>query len=158
LHGDALTIIIRDFLPEHVHEVFLLIHEVFLEYIAPRYSPEGREEFMSFIDPQKTLGRQINHHILEAFDTDAGSIVGIIEVRNDDHISLLFIRSSYQRHGIGRLLFHEAVRSIPMQDTITANAAPDAVPFYNMLGFQEAGPLQEKQGLLFVPMRRGSHQ
>ncbi len=131
-----------------------MVKEVFFEHIAPLYSRQGVDEFFIYIDSRHTLNRQRGSHIiLEAFDEATNSIVGMIETRNKNHVCLFFVKSAYQRKGVGRLLLQEAIKRVPLQNSITVNASPNAVEAYKALGFNEAGKMKEEQGIRFMPMR-----
>ncbi len=149
-----MNIIIRDFAVENIFLITSLIKEVFFEHIAPLYPRQGVDEFFVYIDPRHTLNRQRGSHaILEAVDEDTKSIIGMIETRNKNHVCLFFVKSAYQRKGVGRLLLQEAIKRVPLQSSITVNASPNAVDAYEALGFYATGELKEESGMRFVPMR-----
>jgi ribosomal protein S18 acetylase RimI-like enzyme len=66
-------------------------------------------------------------------------IVGVIEVRQFRHISLLFVDDRFQRQGIARALVRHAVARClsrrPDLRQITVRSSPYAVPIYERLGF-----------------------
>ncbi len=86
------------------------------------------------------------------------TIVGVIEVRNNDHIYLLFVDAAYHRQGIGKTLLKAAlarcVKQDPKVDEITVNSSPFAVPIYQRLGFVAMGGEQVQDGIRFIPMAR----
>jgi len=56
------------------------------EFVAPAYSEDGIIEFSKYVTPESTRNRLAkNHFILLALDGNL--IVGVIEVRNNNHIS-----------------------------------------------------------------------
>jgi Acetyltransferase (GNAT) domain len=78
-----------------------LVMDSFSEYVAPDYSKEGVNEFSKYVDPllmQKRLAN--NHFVLVAVDD--GIFVGVFEVRNNNHVSLLFVKKEYQNRGIAK--------------------------------------------------------
>jgi GNAT superfamily N-acetyltransferase len=83
-------------------------------------------------------------------------LVGILEIRRPDHISMLFVSSQYQQHGIATRLFTKAVeiclQQLPTLKAITVNSSPNAVPIYERLGFRRDAEKQEVQGIRFTPM------
>jgi ribosomal protein S18 acetylase RimI-like enzyme len=85
-----------------------------------------------------------------------GRMVGAIEVRNWDHISLFFVDGELQRKGIGRELWRRALQaclaSRPDGDRITVHSSPNAVEAYRRLGFRVEGAEQTVNGIRFVPM------
>ena len=134
------------------HEVHLanqLIRSVFLEDIAPAYSQEGVDEFLSCFEDENILTLMKKHQLimLGAFDK---TLVGVIGLKELNHIQSLFVDKQYQNRHIGSKLMDAAKKL--MYGKISVNAAPSAVSFYQKQGFQVVDQLQEVNGILFVPM------
>ena len=73
-----------------------LVNRTFNKFIAPGYSPEGIREFLSGTNPEDFLRRvQQGQLILVAIVED--EIVGVIQIKNYDHISLLLVDARYHR-------------------------------------------------------------
>lgn len=132
-----------------------LIREVFDEFEAPEYSEQGIQEFFSYANPKAMRRRlQADHFVLVG---EAGpDLAGVIEVRRDEHIALLFVRKRYHGRGIARRLFERA-RSIclernPWLETMTVNSSPYAVEIYRRLGFTALSEELESNGIRYVPM------
>jgi GNAT superfamily N-acetyltransferase len=132
-----------------------LITECFNEFVAPGYSEDGIIEFFKYLTPERTHNRLArNHFILLALD--GSLIVGVIEVRNNNHISLFFVRKEYQNQGIGKKLHEIAIEKCktlkPDIDVIDVNSSPYAVPIYEKLGFVKVSDEQIENGMRFTPM------
>ena len=132
-----------------------LVIRTFNEFIAPGYSSEGIKEFLRGTNPEDFFWRvQQGQLILVAVVKD--EIVGVIQIRNYDHISLLFVDAKYHRRGIAKGLFQEALKicrdHAPGLAEVTVHSSPYAVPVYKKLGFQQLQPEQVKNGIRFVPM------
>ena len=132
-----------------------LVARVFEESVEPGFSPEGVQEFLGYAEPTALAQRaQDNHFVLVAATGD--EIVGMIEVRNHDHVSLFFVDARVHQRGIGRELMQQALDSCrhnrPDLQQIDVNSSPYAVPVYERLGFRQAGAEQVKNGIRFVPM------
>jgi GNAT superfamily N-acetyltransferase len=84
-----------------------LAWEVFIEFEGPDYPQEGTDHFRSFIDNTEMVGE------LEVYGAFDGNILaGMIALRSSgSHISLFFVRKTYQQRGIGKRLFETAIRS-----------------------------------------------
>lgn len=141
--------------PGEESEVFDLIFRTFTEFIAPHYSGAGILEFMKYIRPGFLLERlQKDHFFLLA--TAQRKIIGIIEVRGNSHISLLFVDKQFQQRGIARELLRRTLRIClkkkPDLSKITVNASPNSVRIYQRLGFRPAGSEQVKRGIRYTPM------
>ena len=81
--------------------------------------------------------------------------IGVVEVRDNQHLYHLFVDEPYQRQGIARALWETAKQaSIDAGGTgqFTVNSSRFAVDVYKRLGFIEASPPVEKDGVVFVPM------
>jgi ribosomal protein S18 acetylase RimI-like enzyme len=127
----------------------------FQRYVAPLYTEEGIREFLSYANPSALQSRQAsNHVVLVAFQ--GVSIVGMLELRDYCHVSMLFVDHLHQRKGIGRMLVNKALRLIqinsPEVREVTVSSAPNVVEAYIHFGFQVTGELQVKNGIAFVPM------
>lgn len=132
-----------------------LIIECFNEFVAPGYSEEGIIEFSKYVTPKSTRYRLArNHFILIALDGNL--IVGVIEVRNNNHISLFFVRKEYQSQGIGKRLHELAIEKCktlkPDVNVIDVNSSPYAVPIYEKLGSVKVSDEQIVNGMRFTPM------
>jgi predicted GNAT family N-acyltransferase len=133
-----------------------LVMATFQHDIAPFYKQEGIQEFLSYASPTALKERQTcNHLAIVASQND--SVVGFLELRDHNHISLLFVSVKQQHQGIGRLLVEEALRLInkhqPEIQEVTVNSSPNAVEAYRHFGFEPVGEYQVKNGIGFVPMK-----
>ena len=136
-------------------EVCDLVFRVFDEFVAPQFSSEGVQEFRNHEDPHLFLRRsQWNHFILIA--ATEKEIVGMIETKNDGHITLFFVDGDHQGEGIGRELLKRALQICQRKDPeikrVTVSSAPNAVKIYETLGFRRAGPERIENQIRFVPM------
>jgi ribosomal protein S18 acetylase RimI-like enzyme len=149
------TIKIRLMEPGEEAVVSDLVTSTFQHDVAPLYAQEGIREFLSYADPSALQDRQSRDHIILVASQDE-SIVGVLELRDYCHVSLLFVETLHQRQGVGRLLVNEALRFIkthhPETQEVTVNSSPNAVEAYKRFGFQVRGKLQIKNGIRFVPM------
>ena len=133
-----------------------LVVRVFSDFVAPLYSPEGIQEFLTYAaDPNQLRDRLLANRFVLVVELE-GRITGAIEMRNCDHISLFFVDSQLQRKGIGRELWHRALDTCltnqPALSKITVHSSPNAVDAYQKLGFQAEGSEQTINGIRFVPM------
>ncbi len=141
--------------PGEETQVCELIARVFDEFIAPDFSPEGVDEFLKYIQPNALQERsETNHFALVA--VLAEKLVGVIEIRNHNHVSLYFVDKAHIGEGIGKALWHQAL-AICRRDNaglthISVNSSPYAVPIYEKLGFQQTKAEQVVHGIRFVPM------
>lgn len=132
-----------------------LAWKTFLEFEAQDYPPEGIRNFEDFITDEslKRLFLQGNYQMLTAYESQ--KLVGMITLRNQMHISLLFVDKDYHRCGIGRMLVRRMasyVRDELGKQRMTVNASPYGVPFYHRVGFRDLGPEKQQDGIIYIPM------
>ena len=141
--------------PADAEAVSRLIAASFTEFIGPEYTEEGRTEFLRYVEPAALVERtRSNHLVLVAMA--GGRPAGMIELRDNDHVSLLFVDRRYQRHGIARGLLGRALAAArpakPGLDRVTVNSSRYGVPAYERLGFRKTGPERAVNGIVFIPM------
>jgi len=133
-----------------------LVRRVFSEHVAPLFIPEGIGEFHAYTSPEAFKVRLGTRHSGFVAENRSGEIVGLVEIRDSAHLSLLFVSSLLQGRGIGGALVQEAVdlcrKAAPTCTAITVNASPNSVRAYERFGFLPTGPEQERNGIRFVPM------
>jgi len=149
------TLTYRPLSAEDILEVSELVTRVFNEFVAPEYSSKGVQEFHCYIQPSAFRARaQTNHFSLITLEQD--KVVGVIEMRDHNHIALLFVAPEFQRRGIAKELLHRALQicraNEPRLWEISVNSSSYAVPIYERLGFRRVGGRQIRNGIGFFPM------
>lgn len=133
-----------------------LVYRTFLEFDAPLFTKEGVDHFRAFLCDQ-TLKRMFDagtFSVVGAFD--GLRIIGVIALRNESHISLLFVDKDYHRRKIGsRLVLSLAdyVGNKLHKPSMSVNASPYAYDFYHKLGFFDIEEETYADGITFTPMR-----
>ncbi len=138
-----------------VNEVVALTKDVFDLHVASQYSKEGVNEFYKYIAPDSFKDRLSKYHVLIGC-LEKDKVIAILEIRNNDHISLFFVDGRYQGKGIGRAMFEYFLRILKDEHLnvklITVNSSPNSVIFYEKLGFIKSGEEKENNGIRFNPM------
>ena len=138
---------VRRLTHEEIPQALELCWRVFWEFEAPEYPPEGVAAFRASLDdPVRT--RSLTFY--GAFDGQM--LVGVLCMRDCQHIADFFVDAAYHRRGIGRQLF-EAMRQDYDRQVFTVNSSPYAVEVYRHLGFVPTDAEQLTDGLRYVPMR-----
>lgn len=150
------TIEIRPIRVSEWEDAMQLAWDTFILFEAPEYSKEGIQSFKNFVrDPiLKNLFIEGKYKTLAAFCN--GFMVGIIGVRNETHVSLLFVDSEYHKKGIARKLMtrmFEKTFSEYGKREMTVNSSPYAVGFYHKMGFVDTAPEQLTDGIRYTPMK-----
>lgn len=137
------------------NECMDLAWRVFQKYDAPDYSEEGIRNFYEFVTDEdlRALFHKGLYQIIVAVCNK--EIIGIISVRNNNHISLLFVDERFHRRGVGSGLIKKLGEYLYLemgQTMMTVNAAPYATEFYHKQGFRDTDACQELSGIIFTPM------
>ena len=132
-----------------------LIKRVYDEFVSIDYSDEGNIFFYDWILPSKIAERQKNQVNFFVAYVDS-KIVGMIEIRDNKNISLLFVDKEYQGQGIAKRLYHESIKvSIERDSTLEkfyVHASPYSIPIYMKLGFEKSDEMQIQFGIKYLPM------
>lgn len=149
------TIKIQKFENGQETEIHKLIKRVYDEFVATDYSDEGNNTFYDWIHPSKIVERQKSQINLWVAFVDS-RLVGMIEIRDNMHISLLFVDKKHHGCGIAKGLFHESLKTCiqrdPSLDKFYVHASPFSIPIYKKLGFVETNSMQENHGIKYMPM------
>ena len=174
-------IAIRAAKPEEWDEVMHLVWSVFKEFHAEDYGREGTDSFLEFITDEPLRQHFLcgKYPVFVALCRDGESeeeeIVGMISMRENNFISLLFVKTEMQYSGIGTMLVERAIEFLnpdgedarldkdKSEDfrynrlgdgSVTVNAAPNAVGFYKKLGFVATDGMQVNCGVTYLPMKK----
>lgn len=150
-----MELIIRKGYASEWDDAMELVWRTFESFNAADYSKEGQENFKNFLfGPQLYQQYAIgNYELLTAFD--GSTMVGVLLLRENRHISLLFVDGNYHGMGIGHKLIECAavyVRKKGRRFKMSVNASRFAVPFYKHEGFKEAKTEQFEDGIRYLPM------
>ena len=146
---------IEEFKRGEEFDVAALIKTVFNEFVAPDYSKAGNDFFYTYIEPAKMLERFSRGDVLLTAKAH-NAIIGFIEVRDGNHIALLFVDTAWQRKGIAEKLVAKAIASCREKGEalrgFEVNASPYSEKIYAKMGFKKTADMQNINGLRFVPM------
>ena len=139
---------------EDIRASLQLAEDVFMQFEAPDFPPRGVESFKNFI-----WGRRVAEMIDEGSFVVWGcycekQLVGMLAMRDCQHISLAFVMADFHRQGIGRMLYSQAKKhaALPLKRKITVNASPYGLPFYRAIGFKETDMENVVDGVRSTPM------
>ena len=132
-----------------------LAWDTFVSFDAPDYSQEGIENFHRFVndDMLRKMFLAGQYQLFVAVENE--KCVGMLSLRERQHISLLFVDEEYHRHGIATALINYLKRYALTEegvDRLTVNSSPYAVGFYHKKGFRDTSEETEADGIRFTPM------
>jgi len=137
------------------YQITKLIRRVYDEFVAPDYTDDGNEFFYDWISPEKIADRQKQHVNLYTATINS-EIVGMIEIRENKNISLLFVDKDYHGKGIAKGLFLTALKECLAKDNsldkFYVHASPYSIPAYERLGFKKTREMHEEHGIKYLPM------
>lgn len=151
-----MNVLVRPARKEEWEPALELAWRTFLAYNAEDYTPEGVESFKNFLE-NSILYRMFcvgSYEVFLAVEDD--KILGMISVRNVNHISLMFVEKEYVGLGIGRkMMFYVAdyIRNEVGGSSITVDAAPYALGFYRKMGFYMTDSQRCDSGITYTPMQ-----
>ena len=139
---------------EDIRASLQLAEDVFMQFEAPDFPPRGVESFKSFI-----WGKRVKEMLEDGNFVIWGcycenQLVGMLAMRDNSHISLLFVMGDFHRQGIGRMLYAQAKKyaALHLKIKITVNASPYGLPFYRAIGFKETDMENVIDGVRSTPM------
>lgn len=134
-----------------VVEVCNLVARAFNEFIAPEFSEEGVEEFFKYSNP-RALKKRLDSEYSAMVSESQGKIAGMIEIKGNNHISMLFVDKTFHRMGVATELIKSSMTVLSESSDVTVNSSRYAVPFYEKLGFIQFEEEKTIYGVTHVPM------
>lgn len=147
--------LIRMLQEEELEQALQLAWDVFQEYEAPVYKQEGVETFHGYIQVDVVRQKVSSGKMILFGCFSEEELVGMLALRDQNHISMFFVKTEYHRKKVGRQLFQSCLNYVSTNSehhVITVNSSPYGVGFYHKLGFVDTGEEQERDGIRFTPM------
>lgn len=133
-----------------VKTVSKLVERSFSNSVASTLTNEGVSTFMSGLTSEAIEKRLISGNIFIICRNER-SIVGVAEIRDKNHLNLLFVEPSMQRKGIGHKLMLNLIDRV-RENQITVNSSLNSTDAYTKFGFKKSGPIAEVKGIRYQPM------
>ena len=143
--------------PQEWRPTMNMVWDTFMKFEGEDYSAEGIRNFYDFITDEKLYQSFLRGRYQMMVALDKGEVVGMASVRNGNHLSLLFVKDVYHRKGIGKQLldvFCYYLKTEMGEKSMTVQAAPYALAFYEKIGFMAKGPEQQFSGIRVTSMER----
>ena len=153
---------IRDATEADAPAISALIHTLTAYFLADAEDPGSAEGFFKTITVEAVRGYlrddRYRYHLAE---TAAGSLAGVVGVRDTTHLYHLFIDQRFHGRGLGGRLWaaaKDAARRAGNPGQFTVNSSRYGVPIYTRFGFVATGPEVVKEGIAFIPMELDERQ
>ncbi len=134
-------------------EILELVRRVFLEFCSSDCDQFGLKVFNDFIEEYNFIERNKTNSV--AFYAKYNeAIIGMVEMRDNNHICLLFVDKHYHGKGVARKLMQEVTQLARLNKSkqIDVNASLYSVAIYEKLGFRKTEEIKEVNGIKFYPM------
>jgi GNAT superfamily N-acetyltransferase len=136
-------------------DVVELVLNVFSEFVAPHFSNDGVLEFKKFVNEESIAERfHSGNPIIVALIEN--QIIGVVEIRDNSHIALFFVGKPFQKKGVAKKMFCEAIKICrernPDINKFTVNSSPNAYAAYQSFGFKGENVIKTVNGIRFIPM------
>jgi len=141
--------------PEDARAVSVLVRRVTRRWIVP---DQPREAGLALLSRQGTADQRQRMAEGHRFHLAwlGGTLVGVVAMRDDSHLTQLFVGTRHHGRGIARRLWQRAMADAVRRAgtrRFTLNASRCAVPAYRRLGFVATGPERfSPNGVLTTPM------
>ena len=132
---------------KRIDECLDLVWRVFSEFEVPVFPPEGGKEYKRIIEETREKKNIVFYGAVAG-----GKVVGVLGMRENNHIGYFYVDSAYHKRGIGKALFLRMKEDYDLKE-FTVNAAPYGIPIYTRLGFVPTDTEQNVNGVIFTPMK-----
>lgn len=134
-----------------------MVWRTFLKFEGSDYTEEGIRSFYEFITDKDLYQAFLRGNYQMMVALDGTRIIGAASVRNQNHLSLLFVDEAYHHRGVGRTLMDKMCQYLKKEageKYMSLKASPYAVGFYHKIGFRTVVPEQEYSGIRVTSMEK----
>jgi len=132
-----------------------LVCQLSATFIVNEFTSEGREILLNSMTPaaiEKYIQSGFRYHVAKL----ENQIVGVVGVKDNNHLYHLFVAEAFHRQGIARKLLQVAiddclVKGNPGEFTVSSSEYAQIV--YEALGFVTQSEPQHKSGVIIIPMK-----
>lgn len=146
---------IRPALADDIKSISQLVRELSEKFITPEFSPEGKQTLLETLSPdgiEKSMQSGFEYHVAEI----ENQLVGVVGVKENNHLYHLFVSEKFQRQGIAGKLWQFSMEKCLAKGNpgeFTVNSSMYALGVYEKFGFVAVSGPMEKGGVVFVPMK-----
>jgi len=152
MSGHKITI--RQAKPADAESISMLIIPVMKKYVSYEYSEQGKNVILASLSTeniQSNLTSNYQYLLAENTGIEGAKLVGVLGIKNGDHIFHCFVRSNYHRKQIANNLWSFWLsQNRPKQ--VSVYSSRYAIQFYQSLGFVASDECFEENGVVCYPM------
>ncbi|WP_417551780.1 GNAT family N-acetyltransferase [Marinomonas fungiae] len=141
---------IRTLQPSDMEAASAVCLAAFHHSVASSLPDEGIATFHNIAMPESFRERMAKDTVMLVAEVE-NKVVGVAELRDGCHVSMLFVSPDQQKQGIGKALFSGLLQQA-RSNKITVSASLSSVPAYQKYGFGISGNVGQIAGLIFQPM------
>ncbi|OHU87775.1 MULTISPECIES: GNAT family N-acetyltransferase [Pseudoalteromonas] len=142
--------VIRELLHGDCDEVSKVCMSSFMNSVAGTLSEQGIVTFKR-IASGAALSERMTQDNLMLVAVINGRVAGYVELKQGQHIAMLFVAPQYQKQGVGRRLL-SSLKSGVSNTKLTVHASTTSVSAYERYGFISVGDIAVSEGLVYQPM------
>jgi N-acetylglutamate synthase-like GNAT family acetyltransferase len=136
--------------------VYDLILDVFHKYVAPTYSQEGVDTFLTMLSVD--FLKDVNQDQFSIIAEYANQIIGVLSIIKVNHIALLFVKPGFQGQSVGKGLIRYGIHQCSLKHkdikSVTVSSTPNSLTFYENIGFKIIDEEKNENGMRFIPMEK----
>jgi len=120
------------------------------EFISHEYTEQGNVFVLSSMS-EENIRVNIDKGFEYFIAKDDQRVVGVLAIKESNHLYHCFVDKNYHRQKIGEQLWNYWLSDAKAEE-VTVNSSKYAIKFYESLGFIYSGEVFEKNGIVSYPM------
>jgi GNAT superfamily N-acetyltransferase len=138
---------------EELDRACQMVRDVYREFVEHENTEGGNAVFYDFAQAPAMAKRLAGDNFVMVAKS-GGEVCGLLEIKNHNHVCLMFVRKDMHKKGIAKKLFSLAAEKCRKKDSsfIDVHASQYAAPVYAKLGFMPDGAKTTVNGITYVPM------
>ncbi|MDO6685379.1 MULTISPECIES: GNAT family N-acetyltransferase [unclassified Agarivorans] len=139
--------------------ISVLVSQLTRRFLVEDFSPAGAARLLDAMSEQAVrsyLQQGFRYHLAEQTSENSTELVGVVAMRDNQHLYHLFVAESAQGQGLASCLWQHAKASCLANGNcgeFTVNASLNAKAIYQAWGFVAELERRETKGIIDVPMR-----
>ena len=110
------------------------------------------EWYKESVQPSQIANLLKSEQMVWLVATQEQKVTGVLAVSDKSHVKYFFVHPAYQKLGIGRQLWHFALHSGVLGNSLTVRSSLFAIPVYERLGFMAIEPPKTFNGMHYQTM------